>query len=705
MSEKKESHVIITNILNFMWGFLFLLFPLFFLTLTTETFVFPKQIIIAIVVLASLLIFGVKAILEKKVRFRQTFLDLPLFLFLLSLFLSAIFSVDRLNSIISFIPILLLGLGYFVITNTLRKEQIAFFFVSALLTSAAITALLSIFTFLKTYIFPFAFTHVQWFTPFGSLLDQAIYFAALLPIALYFSYPLLKGKNDTRVLSFALVTVILVAGLSISVYQLLTSQKPVILPFTTGFQIAFASISQDSPRIAQGFFSGSGVGSFFTAFTRFKQPAFNLNQNLWFLNFTQSTSFILELLTTTGLLGLLSFLFILAKALGKPLKTIDNPIFFSITILGIASFIFPFSFTTLALFFFLLALYSSAEGLKNPERSFDLEFSLLALRRNLFNIQTEAPQTHKPSQVLPITFLLLILIFTGFVGFYSVKYVISDVLFNQSLVAASANNGSLTYQKQVQAINTFPYRDGFYRIFSQTNLSIANSLLALNANKQQTAQNNQSQQTALNLIQQSITVGRTATSLSPINTLNWQNLASIYRSLINFGQNADQFAIATTQQAIVLDSANPQEYLALGGLYYQVGQYDNAIRQFQVAVNLKPDYPNAYYNLGHAYEAKNDYQNALANYQTVRNLVANDKTNLDKITVEIDAVSKKANAGAGTTDATTTPQPKAVTPVPSQEPLNINQPTTELPQQSAPVKLPAPTTVTKKPTVTPTPTK
>src|SRR5882762_4610896 len=281
---KLNSKVFPANVLYLLWTGLFLLLPLFFLTLTTETFVFPKQLLIGLITIVSLLLFGVKTLFEKKVRFIQTFLDLPILLFLVSLILSTIFSVDRIGSITFLVPILFLGLAYFIITNTVKSEEAAFLFVSALLVSAGITSLLAIFSFLKTYLLPFAFTHVPFFTPFGSLLDQGIYFAGLLPISLYFSYPLIKGKTNGRVISFSLVSLILISGLSITVYQLLTTQKPVILPFTSGFQIAFAAISQDSARIAQGFFLGSGVGTFFTSFARFKQAAFNLYPNLWFLN-------------------------------------------------------------------------------------------------------------------------------------------------------------------------------------------------------------------------------------------------------------------------------------------------------------------------------------------------------------------------------------------------------------------------------------
>ena len=151
-----------------------------------------------------------------------------------------------------------------------------------------------------------------------------------------------------------------------------------------------------------------------------------------------------------------------------------------------------------------------------------------------------------------------------------------------------------------------------------------------------------------------------ATTVSPQTAIDWQNLSSVYRSLIGFGQNADQFALATAQQALVLDPNNPQEYINYGGIFYQLQQWDNAIRQFQIAASLKPDFANAYYNLGHALEMKGDLQGALAQYQAVRNLVGTDKTSLAQIDNEIKAVQDKIGTAEGksaTTQGTAENQP------------------------------------------------
>src|SRR3989344_4584782 len=674
---KTEIASYLENASLFLLGLLLLIFPFFLLTLTTDAFILPKQILLGAVVLIILVVFGIKSLSKGQVILRRTPFDLPILLFTLSLLTSSIFAVNRADALISFVPLLFSVLAFFAIVNTAKDKNSALLLITSLLTGAGIVSILSLLSFLKIYILPFAFTKSQTFSPLGSLLDQALYLLLVLPLAVYLALPLLskrKSEDPSAVthadlsghekkgspVPFTAGTVIIIVGLLISAYLLFKTPSQnggfLTLPFETGFQTSFAAISQDTGRVVQGFFLGSGYGTYVTDFTRFKQPVFNQNPNLWALTFFRSSSFILELLATTGILGALLFIV---------------PI--------IASFLLPFSFSVLALFFILLGIVSSLRA-NSPkgesEGFFDVELQLVALKKGLIAFDTSLSRGKK--SVLPSIILTLILILVGLIGYFGGKYVISDTLFQESLIAASQNNGTLTYQKQARSISTFPYRDAYYRIFSQTNLALANSLAAQQpANSSPSAQ---TQQTIFTLIQQSINAGRAAVTYAPQTMLNWQNLASIYRSLIGFGQNADNFSILASQQAITLDPNNPQEYVNLGGIYYQLGQWDNAIRQFQIAATLKPDLANAYYNLGHALQEKGNLNDAMAQYETVGRLVANDKPNFDKISKEIEDLRKRI-AGASTE---TGPAPS------SEQPIGISSPQSQLPPQNPPVKIPAP---------------
>jgi len=696
---KTEFSSYLENASLFLLGLLLLIFPFFLLTLTTDAFILPKQILLGAAVLIILVVFGIKSLARGQVVLRRTPFDLPIVLFTLSVLLSSIFAVNRADAFISFVPFLFSVLAFFVIVNTAKDKNSVLLLATSLITGAGIVSILSLLSFLKIYILPFSFAKFQTFNPFGSLLDQALYLLFVLPLSVYLAWPLLSKQksSDSAVVSytessghdkkgasapFAIGAIIIIAGLLISSYLLFKTPSQngglLVLPFETGFQTAFAGISQDTGRVFQGFLFGSGFGTYITDFTRFKQPAFNQNQALWSLTFFRSSSFILELLATTGILGILLFIFLLYRIFRV------KSLFFLFLIPIIASLLVPFSFSVLAVFFILLGILSALIGVSSKGESqgfYDVEIQLVALQKGLIAFDP-SPGKHKKS-LLPAIILALILILAGLIGYFGGKYTISDTLFQQSLIAASANNGSLTYQKQASAISIFPYRDAYYRIFSQTNLALANSLAA-----QQPAGSSpsaQTQQTIFTLIQQSINAGRAAVTYAPQTMLNWQNLASIYRSLIGFGQNADNFSILASQQAITLDPNNPQEYVNLGGIYYQLGQWDNAIRQFQIAATLKPDLANAYYNLGHTLQEKGDLADAMTQYETVRRLVANDKPNLDKISKEIEDLRKRI-AGTSTAEG---PAPS------SEQPLGISSPQSQLPPQNPPVKIPPPIEATK----------
>lgn len=714
-NKTNEISAYLENLSLLILGIVLLAFPLIFTISTTDAFALPKQIILGGGVLISLILFGARMISDKSVRLRRTPFDLPVVLFTFITLVSSIIAVNRFDSIAGFVPMLFAIVAYFIIVNTVKNKSSISFLATTLVTGAGIVALIFVLENFGIYAIPYQMTHFAGFNTFGSILDQAIYLILILPVAAYFALPLLKIKDFKEVkgkeIGFAIGAVVILAGFGFSVFQLMTTQKPLVLPFETGFQTAFAAISQDTGRVAQGFFLGSGFGTYFTDFTRFKQATFNTNQTLWAMTFYKSSSFLLELLATTGILGLMSFVFLIFKVVKdnhftKKLK--DNAFFLSLVLTFVASIILPFTFTTLTLLFVLLALYAALQALENihtkDSKFFDIELHFVAFKKGIIPLSlspVEERETAKTfTKILPVTFFILIFIFVGIIGYFVTTYVISDVTFQNSLVAASANNGLETYNDQVNAKKIFPYRDAYYRIFSQTNLALANSLAAQQKGSSISAQ---TQQTIYTLIQQAIDSARTAVDTSPQNVANWQNLSSVYRSLIGFGQNAEQFSVLTNQQAILLDPNNPQEYISLGGIYFQLGQWDNAQRQFQIAINLKPDYANAYYNLGHALENKGDMQNALAAYQAVQTLVANDKPNLDRINQEINTLKTKIGNAEAQNGQTGQQEAASTTNTPNQEnkkPLEVSTPSAQLPEQNPPVKIPGPSA---KPTVTPTP--
>lgn len=710
---KKELSSYIQNISLIILGVLLIVFPIIYSNLVTDAFILPKQIILAIAVLSVIVLWGVKMIAEEKVSLRKTPFNTSLILFMVVALVSSFLSVNRNESLMNFVPLLFAVILYFIIINSVKDKASLAFILYSLLIGVAVVSLVSILSFFKIYILPSAMSHTQAFTTLGSLLDQAIFILAVIPVSLFFARAnILKSgilKDGTFVkegaqnkivpaVIFSFITTVLSLGFLITLYELIKVQHPTVLPFETGLQTAFAAISQDTGRMLQSLIFGSGFGTYFYDFAKFKQAAFNLNADLWSLQFTRSSSLILELLATTGVAGLIAFILLIVKAfrelkisLASKSKS-SKALALSLGLMLVLVFILPFSYNMIFLFVIALAIFSVERGLHDEDKFFDVELHFVAFKNGIIPFSTSpANEERSYKKVLPYFLFSLFLIFAVISGLFSAKYVIADNLFQQSFVAASQNNGSKLYSLQSSAIQTFPYKDTFYRSFSQTNLVLATTLASQQPKDKQPSK--EIQQTIYNLIQNSINSARSAVTISPANTINWQTLSSTYRNLIGFGQNAENFAIVSSQQAVLLDPNNPQEYINLGGIYYQLGQWENAQRQFQIAVNLKPDYANAYYNLGHTLESKNDLQGALTQYQTVKSLVTNDPENFKRISGEIEAIKNKIN---NLEQAKQQPEKtvKTTEKDKTQEELKLSTPSAKLPEQKPPVKIPAPNTST-----------
>lgn len=697
MEQKNELLSYIHNISLFLLGVLFMVFPVIFTTITTNPIVLPKQVLLGAVVIILLALHTVKMLTERSVKLRRTPFDIPVLLLALFTFASSIFAVNRADALTAFVPYFFAILGFFLIVNIVKDKNSLLFLMFSLIVGSVLVSLSAVLSFFKIYILPFPGTQSQIFTPLGSLLEQEIYLILIFAISFYYLFRFLKSKarskDDTisetpnklgmtsseltKAVSFGTASFIILLGIIVTTYALFKLSKPFFLPIETGFQTAFSEISLDSGRIAQGFLVGSGFGTYAVDFARWKQASFNQNQDLWNLTFFRSSNFVLELLATTGVLGVSAFIFLLIRAVKEIRISTQNKMLLSLLALFAVSFLLPLGFVTQTLFFIILGLFAANQGLitKAQSRFFDIELQLVTLKKGL--IAMEAPHVkNEKSLILPSFITAIILLLAGIMGYFGIRYTSSDLTFQKSLVAAAQNNGSLTYQEQAKAISAFPYRDGFYRVFSQTNLALANTLAS--QTPKGSSPSAQVQQNITTLIQQSINSARAATNVAPQSYVNWQNLSSIYRGLIGFGQNAESFAIATAQQSINLDPNNPQQYISLGGIYYQLKAWDQAQNQFQIAVALKPDYANSHYNLGHSLEQKGDKENALIQYRIVRDLIVNDKKGLEQIDKEIAAFQ------SGETLADT-----------GSEQLNINTPPAQLPAQNPPVKIPAPEVATE----------
>lgn len=706
--DKKAAVSYLSSISTILISTVFFLFPLFFLTNTTDFYSFPKQILIIGASLILFILWGVKSVVEGKITLLLNPLNIPLLIFTVIIIVSAVISPNKFDSVLQAVPVALLILFFFTVVNFINEKTSFTIALTSLIIGSVLSSILTVLSQFKIYALPFAATHNELFNPNGSQIQQLAFLTPLFVLCVAsLTHIIRTGKlaaitRRADQMIQAVSALVIGAGIGAIFYQIINqAQKPILLPYNHGFQIALASVSQDAQRLLPSFLLGGGFGTFSTSFTKFILPSFN-SSTAWNLAFPFSSSFVLELVASTGILGFVAFLFIVFKFV-KTKTSVINPLFLATATTALLSFAIPFSYSMIFLFIALLALYITHLNLTNSKKVAEVAVNLVTLQKGLFSLTEDSTRRKTDNYVLPFIALVSAVLLAVFILFFMigsgtaarkgyVQLLLSDIKFAKSLQPEALQSGSVTYNLQTEAIEQFPYRSDYYRVFSQVNLALAASLV--NSQQGTAAPSQEVQQNILGLLQQSINSARQAVTLSGESAINWDNLAQIYRNLIGVGQNAEQFTIQSLNKAISLNPSNPALRIELGGVYYQLKQYDLAQNQFTIATQLKADYPNAYYNLGKSYEQKGDLQNAVQQFQVVRQLVINDTTNLAKIDEEIKALQTKiGEAAANGTDT-------SVAPTEDKTPLEVSQQKADFPEQDPRVKIPEPPTTKATPTPT-----
>ena len=265
------------------------------------------------------------------------------------------------------------------------------------------------------------------------------------------------------------------------------------------------------------------------------------------------------------------------------------------------------------------------------------------------NYNNQSSIVHSPSSNLDLSGLLPIYLGTIIISFIIIgasSYFLTttyyaEILYRKSLNALAGNNVQGLYNDMRQAIAFNPFIEKYRVNFSQVNLLIANNVAAKANDKYQLT--DQDRQTISQAIQTAISEAKAGVTLNSQKSNNWENLAYIYKNIINIAQDADSWTVAAYQRAIALDPQNPTYKLNFGGVYYSFNNFEMATNLFQQAIALKPDWANAHYNLAWSNFNKQNYQSAAAEMQNVLYLLnpQKDKIDYDKAQKDLEEFKKK----------------------------------------------------------------
>ncbi len=646
------------------------LFPLFMLPITSNYFEINKLFLLIVTTSILLILWGIQSLATHSLKFNLTPFSLPLVGYGLFHFISS-FVANPTNPVDALMGrgTLFLALGLFVqLTITLvDNRRFIRHAIYALIGSGTVLAIINIFqalgfglSNLLNHLFSASLVNTVAFTPAGSPVALLSFLAPVILITLFMAFT----KTDAaEKISLFVLSALMSAGFVVSLIYSFPGKEtaPIFLPFQAGYAIAVETLK--TPKNA---LLGVGTSSFSIAYNQFRPANLNLTDT-WNIRFTMSSSEVLQIITTVGLVGLGFFIWLITVMIKTARLDLRSTQVKSIIITAfgilLLFFLIPGTYPMIFMFYLSLLLW----GLQLKLSAHDVVKTI--------EVEQKITERIQPLQFIFFYTPIALLFATAIASLYfSGRAYAAETTFKQALDAAASNDGVKTYDLQRQAIMQNPYLPRYRRAYAATNLALANSL---STKKDMT---DQEKQQIAQLVQQSIREGKVAVSMEPQNVTNWESLAVIYRSLINAAQGADQWTIAAMAQAIKVDAVNPSLRIDLGGIYYLLGKYDQAIRLFQQAAELKADYANAYYNLSHAYQQKKDIVTAFDYMRQALTLTKSDSADYAKAKGELEELSKQlpqAEASKAATVKQTAPaKTELQTPTAASAPAVVDLPAT-----------------------------
>ncbi len=642
--------------------------PLFFLPLTTDFFLTNKNLFILIIGSLALIAWLVRNITRRRIHISLTPTTLPLLLLALTYIISAIFQSSNPYLALMGRTAIIIALTslYLGVTSSQKNRQVIHLTYGALIISAIVASLVSFYSFigLNSALSAPSWLTAKTFNPLGGPVPLLTYILPLLPVTLFLGLKATRWQLRTGLL---FVTGLLSAAALSQISLLLpkSGNQIFLLPIPAGWSIAVDIFKNWRTALI-----GIGPENFLSAFTRLK-PAFLNQTNLWDIRFNSSSNELFTILTTTGLLGVIFWLTALIRPILLGLKQKATPDLTAGIILiittSLANLIVPANPVLLGLTFISLALLNLSLKIDTHAIK-DISLNLSATETG-HSPYSELPDVKTASfQLLPWLFALVLIPALTYFWYLQVRSYGANIATYKALQTINTN-ATESYNQQIRAYS-LEEKNPYYRLnFSQTSLSLANAIAS------QKDLSDQDKSNITQLAQQAIREAKNATQLDPGNVLVWENLAQVYRQLINFAQGASDWTIASYRQTISLDPNNPRLHLELGGVYFALKDYDSAQREYETAISTKPDFANAHYNLAVIHQAKKDYAKALSEMRIVVQLVDPNSADYQQAQNELKELEKLAP-----TQSKSEPGQELITPTP----IPSGQPKVNLDDSSAP---------------------
>ncbi len=544
------------------------------------------------------------------------------------------------------------------------------------LVSSGIVGIVGLLQILGKFILPWDFTKTSSFNTIGTLSSLGIFLAALLPLVLslllggFLTRGLSAGKGGRSVLIWK-VFLVLLALLSLTTIFLLNFRilwivvaigmvmilgfwlnkrhtlpahasswlavpvlilafcliflffKPGLnfnlnlpielgLSYKGGWNIV-KEVVQRSPVL------GSGPETFVYNYSLYKPGS--INQTIfWNLRFTNAPAEMLTLLSEIGILGILTFLAIIAVFLPKAIKSlISNEkgsgqltevkigLFSSWLVLMVGWFLYPQNIALMFVFWLFLAL-------------------LVILNREEKDIKViDLKSSGKIASAITFGFIILIIVVVGLLYLEGSK-LIAEAKYKKGIDLMREGELDLGINKVIRATVVNPYEDKFYRDLAQLFLVQINQNLN-NQDLEQQERTNRIQTGISNTINSAVR----ATILNSKDVANWIVRGSTYRNLMALVNGAGGWAVQSYEQALTLEPTNPFIYTEIARTYINganllrnqaqedenarkemVDYLNQAVGAYNKAIELKSNYALAHFELALIFERLGQTEEAIS---------------------------------------------------------------------------------------------
>lgn len=616
---------------------LFFFIPLFFLPFTISIFEQGKQFLFLILLVVGFIVWLGDMVFKKRMVFSIGWIHLIPGLFLLSVLVSSIFSHAKYQTWVgiqgqeytSFLTLCGFVIFYYFLSNCAEEAKIQKNSLYTLLVSAFLVGLIGILGVLNIFHLPFSFAQTQGFNTIGNINS----FTSFLSIVSFVGLAiwLVSNNSNSALLSrgisglFFRMTIFLLVVMNVTMLLfidywvlwilniigvlllatfgfvqseefpsvrrfffplclLLISLVFLFLPtpfknpfplvvspsFSTSWNITKSTLGSD----VKSFFLGSGPGTFGIDFLRFKPVAVNAT-NFWSIKLDRAISAFLTQLTTLGLLATF-FWFVFMFWIG--IKTIRRLLkerhredwkLLYVMFVGWTMVLLVHFFTT-----------------TNMTMSFLLWGFSGILAANILTHVWKTDFDNTPSVGL-ISSFVFILIFVGSVVTVCLvgQKLIGEVYFSRAIESnKSKTESAKVISTLLSAITWNPYNDLYHRNISAAYLSMAKEKISDVQNGKLTPEQTK---TISGFVSSSIRSARLATQLEPSSVINWSLLGSIYRDVMPFAQDAEDFAVESYMNAVRLDPTNPVYQTNLGQIYLLVADRAHSLKSSKDSTIVK----------------------------------------------------------------------------------------------------------------------